>query len=315
LKMVITKDNKECCQQIELTAIVSGERIDLYISNNSELNRSRVQKLIKEGLVLVNDAPVKANYKMKAGDMIKIQIPPAEELTVEPEKIKLDIVYEDDDLIVINKQKGLVVHPAAGNYSGTLVNALLEHCGDSLSGINGVIRPGIVHRLDKDTSGVLVVAKNDLAHLSLAEQIKNKTVAREYLALIHGVISEPRGLIDAPIGRHTVHRKRMTVTEKGRPAVTHYQVLERFEQYTFIKAILETGRTHQIRVHLSYIGHGVVGDPIYGPRKIHFNLSGQLLHACKLGFIHPRNKIYQEFSSSLPDYFEQILAQLRGNEI
>jgi 23S rRNA pseudouridine1911/1915/1917 synthase len=310
--MSITKVDNGSSRQIELTATEPGERIDLYISNNSVLNRSRVQKLIKEGLVLVNAAVIKPNYKVKVGDCIEIQIPPAAELTVEPEQINLDIIYEDDDIIVLNKQKGLVVHPAAGNYSGTLVNALLDHCGDSLSGINGVIRPGIVHRLDKDTSGVLVVAKNDLAHLNLAEQIKHKTVAREYLALVHGVISEPRGVIEAPVGRHAVLRKKMAVTDKGRPAITHYQVLERFRQYTCVKANLETGRTHQIRVHLAYIGHPVVGDPVYGPRKIHFSLSGQLLHAHKLGFIHPRTKIFKEFTSPLPDYFAEILEQLRA---
>lgn len=312
--MVTIKDNKKH-EAIKLIVGDSGERIDLYVCKYTDLNRSRVQKLIKDGLVAVNNIPVKANYKVKENDEVSVKIPPVEELKIMPEKISLEVIYEDADLIVINKPKGLVVHPAAGNYSGTLVNALLEHCGESLSGINGVIRPGIVHRIDKDTTGLLVVAKNDLAHISLAEQIKNKSVAREYLALVHGVIQESKGLVDAPISRHPVQRKKMAVTEKGKSAVTHYQVMERFSQYTLVKARLETGRTHQIRVHMAYVGHPVVGDPVYGPKKAHFGLDGQLLHAFRLGFVHPRHKKYQEFTSQMPNIFANILTQLEPTKI
>lgn len=290
-----------------------GERVDVAIARSDpNLSRSRVQALIASGLVTVNGSPVKANYKLKSGDKLEWVVPDPEPLRVEPQPIELDILYEDDDIIVVNKPQGMVVHPAAGNYSGTLVNALLYHCSD-LSGINGVLRPGIVHRIDKDTSGVLVVAKNDFAHESLAQQIKNHSVKREYVALVHGVIHEPAGMVDAPIGRDPKDRKKMAVTLKNsKHAVTHYRVLERFPQYTLIRATLETGRTHQVRVHMAYLGHPLVGDPKYGPRKPHFDLKGQALHARKLGFKHPRSGEYMEFEAPLPEYLQKILAKLKG---
>ncbi len=309
--MDATEENKkEATEELQIIATQSNLRIDIFISEQSDLNRSRAQKLLKEGRVTVGGKQIKQNYKVKEGDIINISIPPVEKLEIKAETISLDVVYEDQELIVINKPVGLVVHPAVGNYTGTLVNALLDHCQGSLSGINGVIRPGIVHRIDKDTSGLLVVAKNDGSHVSLAKQIKDKTVTREYLALVHGIVNAPKGVIDAPIGRHPVHRKKMAVVEKGRPAITHYSILERFEQYTLIKARLETGRTHQIRVHMQYIGHPVLGDPVYGPGKAHFGLTGQLLHAATLGFIHPVSEEYMEFEAPLPEGFRKILERL-----
>ncbi len=290
----------------------AGTRLDVLVSALDEgLTRSRVQKLIIEGGVVVNGNPSKSNYKVKQGDTVSVKIPEPEELEVTAQKIPLDVVFEDADLLVINKPQGMVVHPAAGNRSGTLVNALLEHC-DDLSGINGVIRPGIVHRIDKDTSGLLVVAKNDTAHLSLAGQIKEHSVARKYIALVHGNISEPRGVVDAPIGRDTKDRKKMAViTRNSKPAVTRYAVLERFGGYTLIECALETGRTHQIRVHMAYLGHPVVGDPVYGPRKKPFRLNGQALHAFLLGFRHPRTGEWMQFEADLPPYFKELLEQLR----
>lgn len=291
----------------------NGTRLDVFISDREKaLTRTRVQKLVSEGLVLVNEQPEKSNYKLRTGDEVRFEIPAPQELKVEPENIPVDILYEDQDLIVVNKPQGMVVHPANGNYHGTLVNALLYHCRD-LSGINGIMRPGIVHRIDKDTSGVLVVAKNDQAHLSLAQQIKDHTVTRKYLALVHGNIEEPAGTIDAPIGRDPKDRKKMTViTKNSKAAVTHYMVQERFGDYTLIEARLETGRTHQIRVHMAYLGHPVVGDPLYGYRKAHFDLKGQVLHAYILGFEHPRSKQYVEFTTDLPDYFQKLLELLRN---
>ncbi len=289
-----------------------GSRIDIFLAEqNSELTRSHVQKLVSEGCLFVNGAIVKANYKLKQGDSILFRIPEPEELKILPEAIKLEIVYEDKDVVVINKPSGMVVHPAIGNYTGTLVNALMAHCKD-LSGINGVMRPGIVHRLDKDTSGVIMVAKNDQAHLSLATQIKDRTVTRRYSALVHGNISEPAGVINAPIGRDIKDRKRMAViTTNSKPATTRYDVLERFGEYTLVECKLETGRTHQIRVHMAYLNHAVVGDPVYGPRKTHFNLTGQLLHASVLGFNHPRTGEYLEFKVDRPGKFEKILRKLQ----
>lgn len=304
--------DKKTAEKIELIATEWDERLDIYIAKKTQLNRSQIQKMLKEGNITVNSNNSKANYKVKEGDIIQIAVPTATELEIKPEQIALDIIYEDDDLIVINKPAGLVVHPAAGNYSGTLVNALLAHCGDNLSTINGEIRPGIVHRIDKDTSGLLVVAKNNKAHTSLAQQLKDKTVIREYLALIHRQMPEPKGIIEAPLGRHPVDRKKMAVVEQGKPAITHYESLERFSNYTLIKAKLETGRTHQIRVHMNFIGHPVVGDPVYGPKKPHFNLKGQLLHAETLGFIHPTSCQQLIFYSPLPQTFTEVLLQLES---
>ena len=287
-------------------------RIDKFLAESLEdFTRSRIQKLIDEGCVTVNDAIVKANYKVKTGDSVAVNVPIASEIDVTPEDIPLDIVYEDDCMLVVNKPQGMVVHPAAGNYSGTLVNALLHYCPDTLSGINGEKRPGILHRIDKDTSGLLLVAKNDIAHKSLSEQIKAHSLTREYRALSHGNIKEDEGTINAPIGRHPVDRKKMTITEKNsREAITHFKVLERFSGYTYVSCRLETGRTHQIRVHLSSRGHSIVGDKTYGI-KDKFNLNGQLLHACRIGFIHPLSGEYMEFMRDVPDYFEDVLGKLR----
>jgi len=295
--------------------IVSGEdivRIDTYLANNiEELSRSYIQKLIDEGSIHVNDKIVKSNYKVKQNDAIDIDIPEPVELNVNAEDIELNVVYEDCDVLVINKPQGMVVHPAAGNYSGTLVNALLNHCSD-LSGINGVMRPGIVHRIDKDTSGLLLVAKNDLSHKNLAEQIKEHTVNRRYIALVEGVIKVDKGTIEGPIGRHRTDRKKMDVVTLGKPAVTHFKVLERLKGYTLIEAKLETGRTHQIRVHMSHIGHSVVGDPLYGIKNQKFNLNGQALHAAVLGFMHPRTGEYMEFEAPIPKHMEKLLEDIRG---
>ncbi|MGF7185730.1 23S rRNA pseudouridine1911/1915/1917 synthase [Desulfitispora alkaliphila] len=287
-------------------------RIDNFITEKLDISRTNVQKLIKNQNVTVNGKKVKSNYKVKPDEIVEVRMPEPEMLDVAPEKMELDIVFEDDHLIVINKPAGLVVHPAPGNYSGTLVNGLLYHCGHNLSGINGVIRPGIVHRLDKDTSGLIVVAKSDLAHNDLALQIKEKQAKRGYMALVHGVIKEPAGRIDAPIGRDTVDRKRMDVTDKNsKAAVTKYKVIERFNQYTLIEAWLETGRTHQIRAHFKYLSHPVVGDPLYGPQKAHFDLNRQLLHAKVLAFKHPITKEKMEFSSPLPSVFVKVINKLQ----
>ncbi len=287
-------------------------RIDKLIAENlEEFTRSRIQKLIEDGNVKASGKEVKVSYKVKIGEEIEIVLPEAQSVDVEPENIPLDIVYEDDCMLVVNKPQGMVVHPAAGNYSGTLVNALLYYCPDTLSGINGEKRPGILHRIDKDTSGLLLVAKNDIAHQSLSEQIKAHSLTREYRALVNGNVKTEEGAIDAPIGRHPVDRKKMTITEKNsRNAVTHYRVLERFSGYTYISCRLETGRTHQIRVHMSSKGHFIVGDKTYGI-KDKFGLNGQLLHACRVGFIHPVTGEYMEFMRDVPDYFEEVLQKLR----
>jgi 23S rRNA pseudouridine1911/1915/1917 synthase len=270
-----------------------------------------VQNLIEEGHVRVNEKSIKSNYRLRGGDRVVLEVPPPAEVAIEAQDIPLDILYEDSQVIVIDKPRGMVVHPAAGNYEGTMVNALLEHCED-LSGINGVMRPGIVHRIDKDTSGVLMVAKTDRAHLSLARQIKDRAVTRRYIALVHGNIREESGIINAPIGRHPTDRKKMAVeVRNGKEAITHFKVLERFPGYTLVEARLKTGRTHQIRVHMAYIGHPVVGDPKYGPRTPHFELHGQFLHARVLGFDHPTTGEYMEFSAPLPQVLEDILAGLR----
>lgn len=290
----------------------AGVRIDKFLSDTLDgFTRSGISKLIADGNVTVNAAQVSKNYKCRMNDNILIVVPDAVPLEVQAQNIPLDIVYEDDDLLVVNKPKGMVVHPAAGNYSKTLVNALLYHCRDSLSGINGVIRPGIVHRIDKDTSGLLIVAKNDAAHLSLAEQIKEHSFHRAYQAVCYGNIKEDSGTVHQPIGRNPKDRKKMAVTDKNsKDAVTHYEVLKRYGDFTHIKCILETGRTHQIRVHMAYIGHPLAGDPVYGPKKVIESLNGQCLHAGEIGFIHPRTGEYLEFRSGLPDYFTAFLNKL-----
>lgn len=286
-------------------------RLDLFLSELLEnMSRSQIQKLIDENHITVNDKNIKSNYKIKTKDKINIEIPKPKLLEIEAEDIDVDIIYEDEDLAIINKPQGMVVHPAAGNFSGTLVNALLSRC-QNLSGINGVIRPGIVHRIDKDTSGVLVIAKNDMAHRSLAEQIKEHTVKRVYVALVEGIIKQDNGTVDMPIGRHPVERKKMAIIKNGRNAVTHFTVMERFKNTTIIEARLETGRTHQIRVHMAYLGHPLVGDPVYGYKRQKYNLKGQMLHAKTLGFIHPRTGEYMEFSSPLPDYFQNLINNLK----
>ncbi|MFM1650585.1 RluA family pseudouridine synthase [Brevibacillus sp. B_LB10_24] len=288
-----------------------GERIDKFITmQDQDWSRSQVQTWIKEERVTVNGQPVKNNYKLAAEDEVTLRVPPPKELDIKPEAIPLDIVYEDADLVVVNKPRGLVVHPAPGHYSGTMVNGLLYHCRD-LSGINGVLRPGIVHRIDKDTSGLLVAAKNDKAHLGLAEQLKEHTVNRKYVAIVHGVIPHEMGTIDAPIGRDPKNRQQMAVVfENSKPAVTHFVVLERFKGYTLVECKLETGRTHQIRVHMKYIGYPLVGDPKYG-QKDRLEIEGQALHAKTLGFVHPRTKEYLEFDAPLPDELSDLLAYLR----
>lgn len=282
-------------------------RLDVYLSENIEdKSRSYIQNLIKSGKVLINGNEKKGSYKLKLNDEVEVEIPENEKLNVEPENIPIDIVYEDSDVIVVNKPQGMVVHPAPGNYSGTLVNALLYHCTD-LSGINGVLRPGIVHRIDKDTSGILVVAKNDMAHKKLAEQLKEHSMNRIYNALVEGVLKEDAGTIDKPLGRHPNQRIKMAIVKDGRRAVTHYKVLNRYKNNTLIECKLETGRTHQIRVHMTSIGHPIVGDPVYGYSKQKFKLEGQMLHAKKLGFIHPSTNKYMEFDSELPEYFKKII--------
>ena len=286
-----------------------GVRIDSFIANSvTEITRSAVQKLIENGNVLVNGKIPAKNYKLRKDDRISITIPDPILPEAVPENIPLEIVYEDRDLLVVNKPKGMVVHPAAGHYSGTLVNALLYHCGESLSGINGVLRPGIVHRIDKDTSGLLIVAKNDFSHRLLAEQIKEHTFTRKYQAVVYGNFKTDEGTVNMPIGRHPTDRKRLTVTEKNsRNAVTHYKVIDKYNSFTHLELTLETGRTHQIRVHMAHIGHPVAGDSVYGPKKVITSLNGQCLHAYYISFVHPRTGETLTFSSDLPDYFTNFL--------
>lgn len=289
---------------------MEGERLDVFVAENLEgVSRSSVQSLIKAGKITLNGQLVKASYNIRPGDVVVIDMPQPQPVEIIAQDIPLPIIYQDQDLAVVDKPKGMVVHPAHGNWDNTMVNALLFHLHD-LSGINGDLRPGIVHRLDKDTSGVMVVAKNDLAHRSLAEQIKVHSIKREYIALVHGVIRENLGTIDAPIGRSPLDRKKMAVVKDGRPALSHYEVMQRFNNYCLVKVTLMTGRTHQIRVHFAYIKHPVVGDPLYGSAKKHFDLESQALHAHKLGFIHPRTGSYMEFTSPLPPYFQAILERL-----
>ncbi len=297
---------------ISITADKSGIRIDKYI-NIDGISRAMVQTLIEEEKITVNGKPVKNNYKVKENDLIVVTLDDPKEADIEAENIPLDIVYEDDSLLVINKPQGMVVHPAPGNYTGTLVNALMYHCKGNLSGINGVLRPGIVHRIDKDTSGLLLVAKTDEAHASLSEQIQNKTVKREYICVTEGLVKPKRGIIDAPIGRHHLNRLKMAVTPtNSKNAVTHYEVMEYFTNASLVKCVLETGRTHQIRVHMQYIGHAVMGDPLYLKKNSH-NLPGQALHARCIGFIHPKTKEYMKFSAEEPPVFKELVDKLRNS--
>jgi 23S rRNA pseudouridine1911/1915/1917 synthase len=289
-------------------------RIDKYLAEACpDLSRSYIQKLLKSGQVLVNGQGVKASYIVEEDDRIELEVPEAVEPEIDAEPMDLDILYEDQDLILINKPKGMVVHPAAGHYSHTLVNGLMYHCKDQLSGINGVMRPGIVHRIDMDTTGVIIACKNDMAHSSIAAQLKEHSITRRYQAIVHGVITEDEGTVDAPIGRHPVERKKMSINyQNGKNAVTHYRVLNRFRQYTHVECRLETGRTHQIRVHMSSIGHPLLGDMLYGPKKCPYGgLTGQTLHAMVLGFQHPVTGEYMEFKAPLPEYFENLLKKLR----
>lgn len=300
--------------KFKITPDDKGVRIDKYLADNiPDVTRSSIVNLVEGGSVIVSGKTVAKNYKLRAGDEIEITIPDPVEYEAKAENIPLDIVYEDNDLLVVNKPKGMVVHPAAGNYEGTLVNALLYHCKDELSGINGVMRPGIVHRIDKNTSGLLIVAKNDKAHKHLANQIQEHSFTREYEAVVHGNFREDSGTVDAPIGRHHTERKKMTVTDRNsKNAVTHFEVIKRFGKYTHIKCILETGRTHQIRVHMAYIGHPVAGDDVYGVKKEKTSFPGQCLHARKIGFVHPTSGEYLEFSSDLPEYFQKFLSKLNN---
>lgn len=289
----------------------AGLRLDSLVSELAELSRSAVQRLCDDGQLLVNGKSAMKSYKVCAGDTITLRIPPAVPCTVAPEDIALDIVYEDAHLLVVNKPKGMVVHPAPGNETGTLVSALLHHCGDSLSGIGGELRPGIVHRLDKDTSGLMVVAKNGSAHIALSEQLSQRSAKRIYSAIVHGNVKQDDGTVDAPVGRHPIDRKRMCVTDKNaREAISHYCVEARYGNFTLVTVKLETGRTHQIRVHMAYIGHHVAGDRVYGPKKPAPGLSSQCLHAGTIGFMHPASGEYMTFSSALPEEFAAFLAKL-----
>lgn len=293
----------------QITEEFEDERIDKCISALIDsLSRSFIQKMIKDERVMVNGTPVKGSYRLKEGDEIEFELPESVEPDIEPENIPLDILYEDSDVIVVNKPKGMVVHPAAGHYSKTLVNALMFHCGKDLSGINGVLRPGIVHRIDMDTTGSIIVCKNDKAHNSIAIQLKEHSINRKYHAICYGVLDKDEGIIDKPIGRHPTERKKMAINERnGKHAVTHYRVLKRFEGYTYIECRLETGRTHQIRVHMASIGHPLLGDEIYSNRKSPWKLQGQTLHAKTLGFIHPSTGEYVEVDAPLPEYFQHLL--------
>lgn len=298
----------------QITEEMEDERIDSCISMLIDsLSRSFIQKMIKDGKVLVNQKVVKSSYRVKTDDEVVFSLPPSQEADIVAEDIPLDILYEDRDVIVVNKPKGMVVHPAAGHYSGTLVNALMFHCGSELSGINGVLRPGIVHRIDMDTTGSIIACKNDKSHQCIARQLKEHSVNRRYVAICHGVIKQDEGVIDKPIGRHPVERKKMAVNEKnGKAAITHYKVLKRFQNYTYIECVLETGRTHQIRVHMASIGHPLLGDEVYAiGRKSPFKLQGQTLHAKILGFEHPQSGAYVETDAPLPEYFARLLDVLK----
>ncbi len=296
-------------EKITIICEENGVRIDKYI-NIDGITRASVQRLIENGSITVNDLPTKNNYKLKSGDIIQIEPEEPKDAQIEAEEIELDIVYEDDCLLVVNKPQGMVVHPAPGNYSGTLVNALMHHCKNNLSGINGVMRPGIVHRIDKDTSGLLLVAKTNEAHLSLSEQIQEKSVKREYICIVEGVVKPKKGVIDAPIGRDPSNRLKMAVVPvNSKKAITHFEVVEHFENMSLVKCVLETGRTHQIRVHMSYIGHSVAGDPLYA-KSNPLGLSGQALHAKTIGFVHPKSGEYMEFTKEPPIYFQKLIKTL-----
>ena len=300
-------------ERFRVTDEDGGVRIDKYLTSVCEgLSRSYLQKLLKSGQVLVGGQGVKASYAVQEGDLIELEVPEAVEPEILAEPMDLDVLYEDEDIILINKPKGMVVHPAAGHYTHTLVNGLLDHCRGQLSGINGVMRPGIVHRIDMDTTGVIIACKNDLAHGCLAEQLKEHSITRRYQAIVHGVLKEDEGTVDAPIGRHPVERKKMSINyNNGREAVTHYKVLRRFRQYTHVECRLETGRTHQIRVHMASIHHPLLGDAVYGPARCPIpGLQGQTLHAGVLGIRHPRTGAYMEFTAPLPDYFAKLLRTL-----
>ena len=300
-------------EELHSNADITGERIDKFLDGRIEsLSRSYIQKLIKEKKILVNQLPVKANYKLTTGDTIILQIPDPEPLDIQPENIPLDILYEDDYVLVVNKPKDMVVHPSAGHTSGTLVNAVMAHCGEHLSGINGVLRPGIVHRIDKDTTGALLICKDDVVHRDLAEQLKEHSIKRRYRAVVQGNLKEDEGTVNAPVGRHPTDRKKMAINHKnGKEAITHYKVLERFGQATYIECRLETGRTHQIRVHMASLGHPLLGDTVYGSSKNPYHLQGQALHAMILGFVHPITGEYLEFEAPLPEYFSKLLEKLR----
>ena len=301
--------------QFEITEDASGSRIDKYLADVlPELSRSYIQKLIKDEQVTVNQKIIKANYKVNAGDFLELDEPELQEPDILPEDIPLEILYEDADLLIVNKPKGMVVHPSAGHYSGTLVNALMYYCKDDLSGINGVMRPGIVHRIDMDTTGSLLVCKNDFSHNHIAEQLKEHSITRIYHAIVCGVLKEDEGTIDAPIGRHPVDRKKMSINHKnGKNAVTHYKVIQRFRNYTYVRCILETGRTHQIRVHMASINHPLLGDSVYGTAKCPYKLQGQTLHAKTIGIIHPRTGEYLEIDAPLPEYFMSLIKKLEND--
>ncbi len=302
-------DSQSITQEFELSIEQAGERLDKALSSlYPDLSRSFFQKLIKDGHILVNGVPKKGNYHVNGGELLSVTIPKAQEIAILPENIPLDILYEDDDVLVVNKPKGMVVHPSAGHYTGTLVNAVMYHCQDSLSGINGEIRPGIVHRIDMDTTGALIVCKNDSAHVKIAEQIKEHSVTRRYLGIAKGVVKTDCGVVEGTIGRHPTDRKKMAVNVRGgKPAVTHYRVLERFKNHTLMEFTLETGRTHQIRVHMASIGHPLLGDSVYGNGKSPWKLQGQTLHAAVIGFLHPTSKAYLEIEAPLPQYFKSLL--------
>lgn len=306
------KENMDETIEIKVTSEMVGKRLDVVLSEQcSDLTRSYINKLCKEERAALNGKTSKGNKKCKEGDVIALQVPEPTELEILPEEMDLDIVYEDQDVILINKPKGMVVHPAAGHYSGTLVNGLMAHCKDDLSGINGVLRPGIVHRIDKDTTGILIVCKNDMAHQSIAKQLYDHSITRKYHAIVYGNIKEEEGTVNAPIGRSLKDRKKMGIVMDGKHAVTHYKVLKRLKKgFTYIECQLETGRTHQIRVHMASIKHPLLGDDVYGPKKSKYTLEGQCLHAKVLGFIHPRTGKYMEFEVPLPEYFEKLLNKL-----
>ena len=308
--------SSQMTHEIDVLESQAGIRVDKFLSDElPELSRSYIQKLIKDEQITVNEKKIKANYKLSEGDIVVVNEPDLKEPDILAEDIPLDVLYEDSDLLIVNKPKGMVVHPSAGHYSGTLVNALMYYCKDDLSGINGVMRPGIVHRIDMDTTGSLLVCKNDFTHQNVAEQLKVHSIRRVYHAIVHGVIKEDEGTVDAPIGRHPIDRKKMSINHKnGKEAITHYKVIQRFRDYTYIQCQLETGRTHQIRVHMASLKHPLLGDAVYGPAKCPYKLQGQTLHAKIIGIIHPRTNAYLEVDAPLPDYFLSLLKKLENSK-